>query len=390
MQFSERTSRISISPLTAVFQQAQALKARGAELLDFGAGEPDFPTPEHIKQAAVEALRQNFTKYTPTGGIPELKEAVVARHARDFDSHYKAEECLVTVGGKQAIFEVISVAVSHGDEVILPAPYYPSFFDTIQYVGGKVVLVYPPEGDDFILRASAIEAALTPKTKMIIVNSPCNPTGAVIPPEEMEKILTLAERHSLLLLSDECYCHFVYDGLKPFSLGSSGNRENLLLVGSMSKTYAMTGWRLGFALGSAKLLANMLKVQSHCTSNPVSFVQKAAIAGLAGPQDSVEAMRAAFQARRDQVLAGLRAIPEIHCALPQGAFYVYPNVGVYLRRGGIADTVALASRLLDETGVVVVPGPAFGTDQHVRLAYTTAPEKISMGLKKLSDFFARL
>ena len=390
MQFSERTSRISISPLTAIFQKAQELKAQGAELLDFGAGEPDFPTPEHIKQAAVEALRQNFTKYTPTGGIPELKEAIIERHARDFGSSYKVDECQVTVGGKQAIFEAISVAVGHGDEAILAAPYYPSFFDTIRYAGGKVVLVYPPESENFILRASAVEKLLTPKTKMIIVNSPSNPTGAVVPPEEMEKILALAERHNVLLLSDECYCQFIYDGLKPFSLGAFPNRENLLLVGSMSKTYAMTGWRLGFALGSAKLLANMLKVQSHCTSNPVSFAQKAAVAALEGPQVSVEEMRAAYQARRDQIVAGLRAIPDIRCVQPQGAFYVYPNVGAYLKRGGLEGTVALASRLLDESGVVVVPGLAFGTDEHIRLAYATAPEKISAGLNKLADFFARL
>ena len=390
MQFSERTSRISISPLTTVFQKAQGLKARGVELLDFGAGEPDFPTPEHIKQAAQEALRQNFTKYTPTGGIPELKAAIVERHARDFGSNYQVEECLVTVGGKQAIFEAISVAVGLGDEVILPAPYYPSFFDTIRYAGGKVVFVYPPEDSDFILRASAVEKLLTPKTKMIIVNSPCNPTGAVVPPDEMEKILALAERHNILLLSDECYCHFIYDGLKPFSLGVFPNRENLLLVGSMSKTYAMTGWRLGFALGPAKLLANMLKVQSHCTSNPVSFAQKAAVAALEGPQDSVEEMRVTYEARRDHMVAGLRAIPDIRCVQPQGAFYVYPNVGAYLKRGGLESTVALASRLLDESGVVVVPGLAFGTDEHIRLAYATAPEKISAGLNKLADFFARL
>jgi len=178
--------------------------------------------------------------------------------------------------------------------------------------------------------------------------------------------------------------------LKPFSLGVFPKRENLLLVGSMSKTYAMTGWRLGFALGSAKLLANMLKVQSHCTSNPVSFAQKAAVAALEGPQVSVEEMRAAYQARRDQIVAGLRAIPDIRCVQPQGAFYVYPNVGTHLKRGGLEGTVALASRLLDESGVVVVPGLAFGTDEHIRLAYATAPEKISAGLKKLADFFARL
>ena len=390
MQFSERTSRISISPLTTVFQKAQGLKARGVELLDFGAGEPDFPTPEHIKQAAVEALRQNFTRYTPTGGIPELKKAIVERHARDFGSSYQVDECLVTVGGKQAIFEAISVAVGQGDEVILAAPYYPSFFDTIRYAGGQAVLVYPPESGNFILRASAVEKLLTPKTKMIIVNSPANPTGAVVPPEEMEKILALAERHNVLLLSDECYCHFIYDGLKPCSLGVFPHRENLLLVGSMSKTYAMTGWRLGFALGSAQLLANMLKVQSHCTSNPVSFAQKAAVTALQGPQDSVEAMRAAYQARRDQIVAGLRAIPDIRCVQPQGAFYVYPNVGAYLKRRGLEGTVALASRLLEESGVVVVPGLAFGTDEHLRLAYATAAEKISAGLKKLTDFFARL
>ena len=383
-------SRISVSSTTAVVAKADKLKASGVDVVDFGAGEPDFPTPENIKKAAVAALDQNFTKYTPTGGITELKQAIVERHARDFGSDYAVEECLVTVGGKQAIFEAIASLVDHGDEVILPVPYWVSFLDIINYAGGKPVLLETRESEDFAVRAEAVEKLVTSKTKLIIINSPSNPTGAVVPPGEMERILAVARQRHLMLMSDECYCHFLYDERKPFSLGSSRDREHLIIVGSLSKTYAMTGWRVGFALGPASLLANMLKLQSHSTSNPASIAQKAAVEALRGPQDSVQTMLAEYHRRRDRIVRGLRSIPSVKCMSPQGAFYVYPNVAGYLKSDGLRDTTALATRLLDEARVALVPGPAFGTHEHVRISYATSQEQIDKGVQRLKDFLAKL
>ncbi len=388
MQFSERISRISVSSTAAVVQKADKLRAAGAKLVDFGAGEPDFPTPDHIKQAAVRALEENFTKYTPTGGTRELKEALVDRHAKDFGSHYSVEECLVTVGGKQAIFEAMVATLNDGDEVILPVPYWVSFLDIINYAGGKAVFLETDEKENFAVQADAVEKLITPRTRMIVVNSPNNPTGAAVSREEMERLLGLAARHKVLLLSDECYCQFLYDD-PPFSLGSSMDREHLLVVGSLSKTYAMTGWRVGFALGSNKLLANMLKLQSHSTSNPTSIAQKAAVEALRGSQDSVRAMLAEYRRRRDRVVQGLRAIPGVKCTLPQGAFYAYPNISSYLNRDGLANTTVLAEKLLEEAHVAVVPGPAFGTEQHIRLSYATSLDHIDEGLRRMAAFFSK-
>ena len=388
MQFSERMSRITVSHTAAVVAKAAKLKATGTKVVDFGAGEPDFPTPANIKRAAIQALEQNFTKYTPTGGIAELKTAIVERHAQDFGSSYAPEECLVTVGGKQAVFEAIVATVQQGDEVILPVPYWVSFLDIILYAGGKPVRLETHEEEDFVVRAKDIDRLITPRTRMIIMDSPNNPTGAVVPPEELEKILALAEQHNMWLLSDECYCHFVYDGGKPFSLGASGNRENLIVVGSLSKTYAMTGWRIGFALGSTRLLAHMLSLQSHSTSNASSIVHKAAVEALTGPQDSVAAMLAEYDRRRRRIVAGLHSIPAIRCVLPKGAFYVYPNVSAYLNRQDLANTSALADRLLDEVCLALVPGSAFGTSDHVRISYATSQQQIDEGLQRLQAFFA--
>lgn len=390
MQLSERISRISVSSTLAVVQKAAQLRASGVSLIDFGAGEPDFPTPDNIKNAAIEAINQNFTKYTPTSGIKELKEAIIQRHATDFGSNYKVEECLVTVGGKQAIFEAVAATINHGDEVILPVPYWVSYLDIVNYAGGKAVPLETREEDNFQVRAADVEKLITPKTRLIIVNSPNNPTGAVVPDEEMEKLLELAKKHNVLLMTDECYCQFLYDGREPFSLGHSGDRDNLMIVGSLSKTYAMTGWRVGFALGARGLLGNMLKLQSHSTSNPTSIAQKAAVEALRGSQDSVQTMLAEYQRRRDKIVAGLRGIPGITCAMPAGAFYVYPNVGAYLKKNGVADCKVLVDRLLEEAHVAVVPGPGFGTDVHVRLSYATSMENIEEGLQRMKKFFSDL
>jgi aspartate aminotransferase len=388
MQFSERISRISVSSTAAVVQKAEKLRAHGAKLVDFGAGEPDFPTPDHIKQAAVRALEENFTKYTPTGGTRELKAALVERHAQDFGSHYSVEECLVTVGGKQAIFEAMVATLNDGDEVILPVPYWVSYLDIINYAGGRAVFLDTREDENFTVRAEAAEKLITPRTRMMVVNSPNNPTGAVVAREEMEKLLALAARHKILLLSDECYCQFLYDD-PPFSLGSSGDREHLLVVGSLSKTYAMTGWRVGFALGANKLLVNMLKLQSHSTSNTTSIAQAAGVEALRASQDTVRAMLAEYRLRRNHMVEGLRAIPGVRCTMPQGAFYAYPNVSAYLNRDGLADTTALAEKLLEEAHVAVVPGPAFGTQEHLRLSYAAPLIQIEEGLRRMTAFFSK-
>jgi len=390
MQFSERIAQISVSSTMAVMAKADKMKASGIKVVDFGAGEPDFPTPDNIKKAAVAALDANFTKYTPSGGTRELKQAIVDWHTKDFGSNYTPDECIVTVGGKHAIFEAVMATINHGDEVILPVPYWVSFMDIVNYAGGKVVLLDTKEEKGFTFTASDVEKLITPKTKMIIVNSPCNPSGAVVPPEEMEKLLAVAVKHNALLMSDECYCHFLYDGRKPYSLGSTKDRENLIIVGSLSKTFAMTGWRVGYALGHAKLMGNMLKLQSHSTSNPTSIAQKGAVEALRGPQDSIKVMLAEYHRRRDRIVAGMREIPGVKCNMPQGAFYVYPNVGVYLKKNGIADATKLAEKLLDEANVALVPGPAFGTDPHVRISYATSMEQIEEGLKRLKEFFAKL
>jgi len=389
VQLSERISRISVSTIATVLQKAEKLKVRDTKLADFGAGEPDFPTPDHIKKAAIQAIEEDFTKYTATGGIRELRHALVEKHAKDHGSNYTVEECLVTVGGKQAIFEAMSAALNDGDEVILPTPYWVTFLEIIKYAGGKPVLLETLESENFAVHAKGVEKLITPKTKLVVVNSPHNPTGAVVPPGEMEKLLALAVRHNLLLLSDECYSHFLYDGRKPFSLGASKEREHLLIVDSFSKTYAMTGWRVGFALGSTRLLANMLKLQSHSTSNPNSIAQKAALAAVHGPQAPVQMMLAEYRRRRDRVIEGLQSIPGIRCVPPHGAFYAYPNVGYYLKKDGLGDTSTLAQRLLEEAHVAVVPGSAFGTQEHIRISYATSLEHINEGLRRMAAFFSK-
>jgi aspartate aminotransferase len=388
MHFSQSIGRIKVSSTAAVVSRADQLKSSGAHLVDFGAGEPDFPTPENIKRAATAALDANYTRYTPTGGIRDLKRAIVERHARDFGSDYKEEECVVTVGGKQAVFEAVAAIIDPGDEVILPVPYWTSYLDIVRYADGNPVFLQTREQERFALWARDVERLVTPKTRLLIVNSPSNPNGAVVLADELEKLLALAERRGFWLLTDECYCRFLYDGRAPYSLGSSHIRENLIVVGSLSKTYAMTGWRAGFALGAKELISNMVKLQSHSTSNVTSFVQRGAVEALTGPQESVETMRSEYERRRDHIVAGLRTIPDVTCTLPAGAFYVYPNVRAYLKPD--FDANALASRLLDEALVAVVPGPAFGTNEHLRLSYAASMEQIDEGVARIAAYLSKI
>jgi aspartate aminotransferase len=390
--YSDRVSRIRVSSTIAVTIEADRLRADGVDLTDFGAGEPDFPTPEHIKQGAVAAIGANFTRYTPAGGTTELKKAICAWHTRELQSAYTPAETIVTVGGKHAIFNTVSALLNSGDEAILPVPYWVSFRDIVEYAGGLCAYVPTREEDGYELTTAAVERAITPKTRLMILNSPNNPSGAVVRPEVMEEIAHLITGRGIWLMSDECYCHLVYDS-KPFSLGklAASNpsvRERLVIAGSLSKTFAMTGWRMGYALAPKELIGEMLKLQSHSTSNPTSITQKAAMAALTGPMDSVDAMRREYQHRRDFVVAGLREIPGVVCPMPSGAFYAYPNIGKYLRLNGTKTATDLCTRLLHEAGVVVVPGEAFGTNEHFRLSYATSMDDLAKGLERMKKFFA--
>jgi len=371
-----------------VAAEAERLRAEGVDIVDFGAGEPDFPTPANIKQAAIRALDENFTKYTNTGGTADLKQAVCEYHARHFGTAYKPAECLITVGGKHIIFNAVQALINPGDEVVIPVPYWVTYKDVVNYAGGKCVFVPTDEANGFAVTASMIAPHLTARTKMIIVNSPSNPSGAVVDRAEFEKIYKLTSERGIYLMTDECYCFFLYDSA-PFSIASlPGAKENVLVVGSLSKTYAMTGWRIGFGLMPAPIIGAMTKLQSHSTSNPTSIAQKAAAEALRGPQDSVKTMLAEYHRRRDFVVQRLRAIPGVTCAEPRGAFYAYPNLGTVIGRNGIQNTVQLCERLLGEAKVAVVPGEAFGTEQHLRLSYATSMKELERGLDRIHQFVA--
>jgi aspartate aminotransferase len=371
-----------------VAADADKLRREGADVVDFGAGEPDFPTPDNIKRAAIEAIDANFTKYTNTGGIAELRQAIVERHAADFGTRYSVAECIVTVGGKHAIFNLMQVLVDPGDEVIIPAPYWVTYKDVVNYAGGKCVFIDTDENDGFQLTAAMVERALTPKTKMVIINSPSNPSGAVLSRSEFEKIFKLTSSRGIYMMTDECYCHFLYED-EPFSIASMpGAKDTVFVAGSLSKTYAMTGWRVGFALAPTAIIGAITKLQSHCTSNPTSIAQKAAVEALRGPQDSVQAMLAEYRTRRDFVVKRLRAIPGVKMAEPKGAFYAYPNVSTAFH-GGISSSLQFAERLLAEEFVAVVPGEAFGTNDHIRISYATSMKELERGLNRLEKFITK-
>ncbi len=389
-ELSERISRISVSATMRVASQADRLRREGYDVVDFGAGEPDFPTPENVKRAAIRAIEDNFTKYTAAGGTPELRQAICRRHAADFGTAYTEPECVVSVGGKHAIFNLMQVLIEPGDEVIIPVPYWVTFKDVVNYAGGKCVFVNTDEQSGFTVTASMIEPHLTERTKLVIVNSPANPSGAVVGPEEFASIVELAARRGIYVLADECYCRFLYDG-SPFSAASlPGGKETVIVAGSLSKTYAMTGWRVGFTLGPEPIVQAVIKLQSHSTSNPTSISQKAAIEALAGPQDSVDTMLAEYRRRRDFVVARLRQIPGVTCAEPKGAFYAYPNVGCALSEKGVQDTLQFAERLLQKERVAVVPGEAFGTERHVRISYATSMGDLERGLDRMHNFITKL
>jgi aspartate aminotransferase len=385
LDLTERVSRISESSTMKVAADADRLRREGVDVVDFGAGEPDFPTPDNIKRAAIAAIDANFTKYTPTGGTVELKQAICARHREDYGTDYAPGECIASVGGKHAIFNLMQVTIGHDDEVIIPVPYWVTYKDVVNYAGGKCVFVPSDEDKGFTFTADSIATHITSKTKLLIINSPSNPSGAVLSREEFERIYHLAVKRGVRLMTDECYCRFLYDS-EPFSIASMpGAKEHVVVAGSLSKTYAMTGWRIGFALAPKPIIDAMMKLQSHTTSNPTSIAQKGAIEALRGPQESIGIMLAEYRKRRDFVVKRLRAIQGVKITEPRGAFYAYPNISVGFRNG-ISSAMQFSEKLLAEAHVAVVPGEAFGTNEHVRISYATSMKELERGLDRIDQF----
>ncbi len=383
-------ARITMSGTMEVAAEAQRLRSLGVEVADLGAGEPDFPTPEHIKQAGMRAIRENFTRYTATAGLDELRQAVCERHAADFGSRYRPAQCLITAGGKHAIFNFIQAVINPGDQVVIPAPYWVTYRDAVCYAGGEPVFARTEEASGFALTAADVAPLLGPRTRMLILNSPNNPSGAVLAREEARRILELAVARGFYILADECYGRLVYSG-ELFSIASlPGGPERVLVAGSVSKAYAMTGWRIGYGLGPEAVIQACIRLQSHATSNPNSIAQQAALEALRGPQDCVTEMLAHYRRRRDFVIGRLSGMPGVRVHLPAGAFYAFPNIGALLGRNGLGTSAEFARRLLEEARVAVVPGEAFGVRDHVRLSFAASMAELERGLDRLHRFIESL
>jgi aspartate aminotransferase len=390
IKIADRISSISVSSTMKVMADADKLRREGVDVVDFSAGEPDFPTPDNIKQAAIRAINENYSKYTPAGGTVELKQAAIDRHKAEYGTDYKVSECIITVGGKHVLFNYTQALVNPGDEVIIPVPYWVTYKDIVNYAGGKCVFVETDEKEGFRLTAAMIERHITPRTRIVLINSPSNPAGSVMEDAEFDKLYHITSKRGIFLLTDECYSHFLYDS-KPYSVASiAGSKSTVLVAGTVSKTYAMTGWRIGYGLAPEPIIGAMMKLQSHSTSNPTSISQKAAVEAVRGSQDSVPQMLAEYRKRRDFVVPRLRQMPGVECSLPAGAFYAYPNMRGALDRGGIKTPLEFADRLLKEANVAVVPGEAFGTDDHIRLSYATSMKELERGLDRIHKFVEKL
>ena len=381
---SENVARMQPSSTLAAMQAAVALRATGVDVVDLGAGEPDFDTPQHIKLAAIEAMRAGHTKYTPTAGTKELQEAIINYYEREFGTRYTPAEVMATAGGKQSIFNAVVTLAGPGQEVLIPKPYWVTFPEIVTFAGATPVLL-DTEESGFQLTAAEVERAITPRTRLIILNSPSNPSGRVIPPEEFERIMELVAERSIYAISDECYLRFVYAPAKVFSAASLARelRAHLCIAGSFSKTFAMTGWRIGYALAPEAWTKAMLKVQSHSTSNPTSISQHAAIAAFNSPQDCVAEMLAEYRRRRDWLIGALSEVPGFRCVEPEGAFYAFPDVRGCLGGGGVKTSGELADKLLNEAHTVVTDGAGFGADGYIRISYATSLDRLKEGVERI-------
>jgi aspartate aminotransferase len=383
MQLSARATSLTPSLSLSIDSKAKAMKAEGIDICSFGAGEPDFDTPEHIKAAAMAALETGFTKYTPSSGIPELRQAIADKLLTENHIDYKASQIIVSDGAKHSCYNAVYATCQDGDEVIIPAPYWLSYPEMVRLAGADPIFVQTKEENGWKMTAEEFENAMTPRTKMIILNSPCNPTGAVYTREELQAIANVAAEEEILILSDEIYEKLVYDDVKHVSIASLGKEfyDLAITVNGFSKSYAMTGWRLGY-LGAPEPIAKAIdSIQSHSTSNPCSFAQKGALAAVKGDQQPVNDMRDEFNLRREYMVERFAKIPNITFVRPQGAFYVLVNVGKF----GLTSQ-NFADRLLSKANVAVVPGIAFGDDRTLRFSYATSMDVIKKGLDRFEEF----
>lgn len=396
VQISDAVRRIQPSATIAAAQKAKALKATGVTVYEFTLGEPDFTTPAHICQAAKDAMDAGHTHYTPSGGLPALKQAICAAYQRDSGLTYEPTQCLVSNGAKHAIHNVLTALVGPGDEVIIPTPYWVSYGDLVELTGAKAVLVPSTEESNWALDPAALAAAITPKTRLVMLNSPSNPTGAVYPPETLAAIGRVIVEKDVWTLSDEIYGKLIYEGHQFQSFATLGEdvRERTIIIDGVSKAFAMTGWRIGWTLGPAELIKAMDKLQSQETSNPCSISQHAAIAALEGPLDSVETMRQKFEERRGYVLSRLKKVPGVSLADPGGAFYAFINISEHFGKPlgssgrSVENSSDFCTQLLEDAQVALVTGDAFGAPGYVRLSFATDEETLRLGLDRLEEFLA--
>ncbi|NPA13464.1 MAG: pyridoxal phosphate-dependent aminotransferase [Aquificae bacterium] len=390
MEFSERILRVQPSQTLVITAKASEMRRKGIDIISFGAGEPDFDTPDFVKEAAIKALKEGKTRYTPAAGIPELREGVAKRLKEKNNIEYSPSEVVITPGAKMGLYEVFTILLNPGDEVIVPAPYWVSYTEQIKMCDGTPVIVQTEEKDGFVITADKIKEAITPKTKALVLNTPSNPTGAVIPKEELEKIAKLCVENNILIVSDECYEEFCYDGEHTSIASLSPEvREITFTVNAFSKSYSMTGWRLGWVAAPEKYIKKILIVQSQTISNPTSFAQYGALAALEDKGKFPAMMKEEFRKRRDYVVEQFLSIPGITCSVPRGAFYVFPNISAYIK-GDIKNDIDFTTYLLEEAKVAVVPGSAFGKEGYIRLSYATSMDNIKEGMDRIKKALQKL
>ncbi|MDE2755706.1 MAG: pyridoxal phosphate-dependent aminotransferase [Acidobacteriota bacterium] len=390
MRLAKRVGRLSPSPTMAVSEEANRLRSEGRAVVDFSIGEPDFNTPDNIKGVGHRAIDDNFTRYTSAPGIKDLREAVVEKYRRQYGAEYSVPEVVISCGAKHTLFNLAFALFEEGDEVLLPVPYWVTFPEQFKMVGAVPVEVMTREEDDFVLKASALEAKVTARTRAMVVNTPNNPTGAVIPADEMDRIVDLALDRDLMIIFDECYEFFVFDGNRHTSLAQYADRARhvSLLVNTASKTYAMTGWRIGYLVAPREVARSVSNVQSH-SANPASVSQKAALESILGSQDSVSQMIAEYERRRRFVVERLNGMPGLSCATPGGAFYAFPNISSYFG-SEVRDSVEFSTWLLRQSGVAVVPGSAFGMEGHVRISFATSMDNLVTGMDLMEQALGRM
>jgi aspartate aminotransferase len=396
MKLADRVNKIQPSPTLAIDAKAKALKAQGVDVIGFGAGEPDFDTPANIKEAGKKAIDAGLTKYTPVGGTDELKDAIIAKMKKDHNLSYTRDEISVACGAKHSLYNISQALIQEGDEVIIPAPYWVSYPDQVVLAGGTPVFIETDESTAFKITPAQLEKAITPRTKALIINSPCNPTGTSYTADELKAIAGVCLKHDFIIISDDIYERLIYDGLVFSNIAqvSPELKPRVMVVNGVSKTYAMTGWRIGYACGPKELIGAMTKMQSQSTSNPTSIAQKAAVEAIVGPQNAVDSMVKEFEKRRTYIAERLNAMPGVSCFKSTGAFYVFPKFSTVYGKSFegkvIANSTDFAAYLLEHAKVALVPGVAFGADKYARLSYAISMENIKKGMDRIEEAIRNL